>query len=324
MHLARPLGQIARCNILLLLVILTGCNQVKVDEPLRIGISPWPGYDIIYYAEYKGLFKEAGLNVQLRRFDNLEDSSRAFLRGQLDAVFSSSWDVMQLPITENDIHVVLVTNTSSGADGIVGAPHIKSVKDLAGKRVACQIGIISHTILLEALKLHGVDPDEVKLVDVSNELGNEMLSRGDVDAAVLWEPLLSNAARQVSGNVIFTTKDVQSNIVDNLLTRKNISANKRTELKAFIGIWFDIVDQIKTNPNETLEQIATYLGEPPQDFIKGYNGIIIGDLEMNQTMLGEQRQLHATLNRLAETMSTFTKDINTNVYSSAEYLPENQ
>lgn len=322
MYTNQRLKRAIQVMLIATLMFIKGCSQVDVDEPLRIGISPWPGFDIIYYAEYKELFKQAGLNVQLNRFDNMEDSSRAFLRGQLDAVYSSSWDVMQLPITEDDIHVVLITNISSGADGVVGAPDIKNVEGLVGKKVACQVGVVSHTILMEALRLHGIDSDLVELVDVSNELGREMLLRGEVDAAVLWEPLLSKTAEQLAGNILFTTKEITSDVVDNLLTRKNLTNEKREKLKQFIAIWFQITDEIQKNPESVLTEIANYIDAPPDEFIKGYAGMTPGDLALNHAMLGEAGELNNVFNSLAETMSSFTKDINTNVYSSPEYLPK--
>jgi NitT/TauT family transport system substrate-binding protein len=57
----------------------------------------------------------------------------------------------------------MVTNISHGADGIVAQPAIKSVANLRGKRVGAKLGTVNHLILLEALKLHQIKPEEVKI-----------------------------------------------------------------------------------------------------------------------------------------------------------------
>lgn len=73
-----------------------GCSGFSQKlQPLRIGISSWPGFDIVLYAQEAGLLEQRGLEVELVRFESQQDSMRAMMRGSLDAVFSSLWDTMQ-------------------------------------------------------------------------------------------------------------------------------------------------------------------------------------------------------------------------------------
>lgn len=46
---------------------------------------------------------------------------------------------------------------------VVAQPAIKSVANLRGKRVGSKLGTVNHLILLEALKLHQIKPEEVKI-----------------------------------------------------------------------------------------------------------------------------------------------------------------
>lgn len=289
-------------------------------EPLRVGISPWPGYDIIYYAQHQKWFEENGLHIKLKRFENLEDASRAFLRGQLDAVFSSSWDVMHFP-QDYPIDIILVTNQSSGADGIVSHPNVKTIKELSGKKVACQLNIISHTILMEALKLHNVNPEEVTLVDVGNELGRELLIRGEVDAAVMWEPMLSKTSRTIAGNILFTTREVNSNIIDNLITRQDLLPAKRAQLKQFVAIWFDVISAIQRDSKEVLTQTAVYIGQDPESFIYGFHGLIPGDMALNRYMLTRNGGLNNVFKNLQATMPKGDEYSFSNVNLNTQYLP---
>ncbi len=182
--------------------------------PLRVGITSWAGFDIVLYAQEAGLFKQRGLDVQLIRFENQQDSTRAMLRGTLDATFVSLWDVVQSDSGSDKPAVLMVTNISHGADGIVAQTVIKSVANLRGKRVGAKLGTVNHLILLEALKLHQIKPEEVKIEDISNETAVDLMQQGRLDAAVIWQPLLGETTQAIKGNIIFTTQEVDTLVID--------------------------------------------------------------------------------------------------------------
>src|SRR5579883_1189574 len=155
--------------VMSLMVNACSLGQTPKLQPLKIGITTWPGFDVVRYAQATDLFKKHGLTVELIGFENQQDSSRAVIRGALDAAFTSLWDVVQVDPGEDKPAVVMVTNISHGADGIVTQANIKSVEALRGKRIGAKLGTVNHLILLEALKLHHDKPAEVAIEDVSNE-----------------------------------------------------------------------------------------------------------------------------------------------------------
>ncbi|MBD2438450.1 ABC transporter substrate-binding protein [Nostoc sp. FACHB-110] len=180
-----------------LTLVNSGCSleQNQSLKSLRVGITSWAGFDIARYAQPSGIFKQRGLEVELVRFENQQDSSRAVLRGGLDAAFVSFWDVMQVDPGNDKPVVLMTTNISAGADGIVARPEIKSVEDLRGKKVGAKLGTVNHLILLEALKAHQIKPAEVQIRDLSNDVAAEKIKTGEIDAAVLWEPMLGETAK---------------------------------------------------------------------------------------------------------------------------------
>ncbi len=212
----------------ILSLILNACSgQSSRLQPLKIGITTWPGFDVVLYAKETGLFQKNGLNVDLIRFENQQDSSRAVLRGSLDAAFVSLWDVMQADPGNDKPVFVMVTNISHGADGIVAKSGLPTVNDLRGKRVGAKLGTVNHLILLEALKLHNIKPSEVKIEDVSNETSAEMMEKGKLDAAVLWQPLLGDTAKKSNGTIVYTTKEIDSLVIDGLVSRSQVLQSKR-------------------------------------------------------------------------------------------------
>lgn len=271
-------------------LIVNACSLAPQQlAPLRVGITSWAGFDIVLYAQEAGLFKQRGLDVQLIRFENQQDSTRAMLRGTLDATFVSLWDVVQSDSGSDKPAVLMVTNISHGADGIVAQPAIKSVANLRGKRVGAKLGTVNHLILLEALKLHQIKPEEVKIEDISNETAVDLMQKRRLDAAVIWQPLLGKTAQTIKGNIIYTTQEIESLIVDTLASRATIASTKKAEFKQFIMAWFDIMSAVETKPNEVFQKVGKILGQKSEAFAKDYAGLKKGDIAMQQQMFKSGR-----------------------------------
>ncbi|MGL5083147.1 MAG: ABC transporter substrate-binding protein [Microcoleaceae cyanobacterium] len=266
-----------------------GSNQSL--QPLRIGITSWMGFDVIRYAQPAGIFKQRGLTVELVQFDNQQDSSRAVMRGSLDAAFASFWDVMQVDPGDSKPLVLLTTNISAGADGIVAQPGVKSVADLRGKKVGAKLGTVNHLILLEALKAHQIQPADVEILDYSNEVAAEKIKAGAIDGAVLWEPMLGETAKLIKGNIIHTTKQVDSLVIDILMSSDQIVNTKKAELKQFMLAWFDVMHAVETQPSEVFSTVGKALGQSGEAFASDYAGLKKGDIALNQRLFAPEGRL---------------------------------
>lgn len=290
---------------LTLSLVLNGCwGQSAALKPLRVGISSWAGFDIALYAQDAGLFKQRGLEVELIRFENQQDSSRAVLRGSLDATFTSLWDVMQIAPTNDKPAVVMITNISHGSDGIVVQGNLKSVKDLKGKRVAAKLGTVNHLILLEALKLHQIKPEDVQIEDVSNEIAVELMQKGRLDAAVLWQPLLGETAKQIKGNIVFTTQELDSLVIDALMTRSSALESKKAELTQFISAWFDTMHAVETKPDQVFETVGKQLKQDAKAFGQDYAGLKKGDIALQKRMFQADNRLNTAIAQMSELLKT--------------------
>jgi NitT/TauT family transport system substrate-binding protein len=285
---------------LILLINACGIGQNQSLRPLRVGITSWAGFDIALYAQPTGIFKQRGLNVELVRFENQQDSSRAVMRGDLDAAFVSLWDVMQVAPGKGRPLVLMTTNISAGADGIVANPDIKSVKALRGKRVGAKLGTVNHLILLEALKAHQVKPTEVQIFDYSNDVAAQKIVAGEIDAAVLWEPLLGETARTIQGNVIHTTKQLDSLVIDVLMSNTSTVQAKRAELMQFLLAWFDVMYAVETQPNEVFNIIGKQLGQSGKSFASDYAGLQRGDIALNQRMFQTGSRLNSAKTQIIQ------------------------
>ena len=275
---------------------LNGCSfRTGDDLTLQVGITNWPGYDVALYAQTAKLFENRGLDVNLVRFSNPQDAARALLKGAIDASFMNLSVAMQSDPANDSPVFIMVADTSYGSDGIVAQSEIHSVDDLKGKRVAAKLGAANHLILLEALQAHQIKPEEVYIENVSNEIAIQLMESGKVDAAAIWEPLLSQIRQTIDGNIIHTTQDIDTLVIDGLASRSAVVVEKQEALKRFILAWFDLMQVIAEEPDKVFAEVAAQLGQSTESFARDYAGLKPGDIAMNQRMLPGGRLQEAAL-----------------------------
>ncbi|QHV01609.1 hypothetical protein BWK47_16710 [Synechocystis sp. CACIAM 05] len=282
--------------LILTAIALISLRSKQVLQPLIVGMNDWPGYSVILYAESKGLFTKRGLDVKLVHFEEQNDNLRATMRGYQDASFAPLPQAMQLDFPQDTPEFILVADVSAGSDGIVARPGLNFMSQMPGKKISARSGSLAHVILLEALWANDLDLDEVEIIDISNEEGVNHLKNGSIDAAVLWDPLLEKTAEEIGGNIIYTTAEIDSMVVDGLITRPAVVEEKQEELIRFIQVWLEVMDAVETNPEEVFTIVAQQLDVPVEVFVQGFQGMIHGDRLLNEKML-VQRQLESVISR---------------------------
>ncbi|HEY3309164.1 MAG TPA: aliphatic sulfonate ABC transporter substrate-binding protein [Desulfuromonadaceae bacterium] len=79
---------------------------------------------------------------------------------------------------------------------------IKSAKELKGKRIATAKGSTAHELLALVLKEQGLGWNDVKVVNLQPGDAVIALKTGDVDAASIWEPTVSEAVLNGIGKIL--------------------------------------------------------------------------------------------------------------------------
>jgi len=242
--------------------------------------------------------EKRGLQIDLIEFVNLQDATRAMLQGSLDASFSTTWDLMNTSVISTQPVILLITDVSHGSDGIVARYPLKSMEDLPGKKVGVKLGTVNELILLEALKLHQISPNAIKMVDISNEIAATELRKKKIDAAVMWQPLLSEIAEEIQGAIVYTTKDQDSLVVDILATINQTFQEKKAAFRQFIWAWFDTMEILKQEPKIIFQFLEKELGQSRDSLIKNYSGVKPGNRTLNRQMLGKNPGINVVLSQI--------------------------
>ncbi|MHA0111632.1 putative urea ABC transporter substrate-binding protein, partial [Klebsiella pneumoniae] len=74
-------------------------------------------------------------------------SMDAFSAGKIDAVTVTNGDALVTGAGGARSVMILLTDYSNGNDMVVAKPGIKSLKDLKGKKVGVEVGLVEHLLL---------------------------------------------------------------------------------------------------------------------------------------------------------------------------------
>jgi NitT/TauT family transport system substrate-binding protein len=306
--LLRWLRAPGRLVVAVLAASLASWSQAAVlgsgsQSPIRVGVSDWTGWVAWYVARDQGYFRKSGANVELVWFANYTDSIAALSSGQLDAN-SQTWSDTLGPIAKGvPIKAVLVNDNSAGNDALMVAPRIHGFTDLRGRKIALEQYSISHFVLYTALERNGLGPHDVDIVNLSAGDAAAAFMSGRVDAAVVWNPWISQIQKSGTGRPLFTSTQMPGLIPDLLVASSNAIQSKRKDLIAMIRAWFDTEAFIRTQPDRAVAIMAKVVGMDPEQYRVFLPGTRFFDAAANREAFDARNE--RSLVRVAPTIATF-------------------
>jgi NitT/TauT family transport system substrate-binding protein len=211
---------------------------------LSVGYSDWPGWVAWQVAIDKGWIKDAGLDVSFQWFD-YSASMDAFTAGKIDADLMTNGDTLVTGAGGGRGVMIMLTDYSSGNDMIVGEPGIKGLKDLKGKKVGIEVGLVEHLLLLHALQTAGMTEKDVSLVNAKTNETPQVLASKQVAAIGAWQPISGQAMKAVPGaHPLYTSAKAPGLIYDVLAVSPASLNAHRADWMKLIGVWDKVVHYI--------------------------------------------------------------------------------
>ena len=194
------MGVARRC----VLAALLACAPLAAvaAEPLRLAVARGPVSLLVYVAEAKGYFADAGLDLRSSDcasgracFEQLQaGAADVATAAELLATLASFRDGRHavLASLSSSVHQIkLVARRSAG----IAAP-----ADLRGRRIGTVAGTSAQYFLDTWLLYHGIDARETTLAPMAPERLADALARREVDAVAVWEPHASEARTALAGD----------------------------------------------------------------------------------------------------------------------------
>lgn len=285
-------------------------------NPLRVSLVSFHGYAPALVANGNSLATRPGsiyagknVNVEFVIQDDIPTLSTIFESGAAQCAWRTSdfW-AQEQPNLRNaglDGRAVMIVDNTQGGDAVIARnPEVRAIEDLAGRSVALLQFTPSHGMLIDAIDnsaLSARRKESVKLVFINAEEGTAgvraALESGNVDAAVLWDPDLALAQRNVKGSrIVYSTKTATNLIFDVMVCDSRLLAKPEGQavVQKFVEGWMEGVQAAKANPDSAVEALvqteefykllADREGKP---FVKGlFANLVWTGVEDNARILG--------------------------------------
>jgi taurine transport system substrate-binding protein len=154
------------------------------------------------------LEKTTGYKIQWRQFGGGGDVIRALASGDVQIGEAGSSPIAAAASQGQDIKLFWILDDIADAEALVArnGSGINGWKDLKGKKVATPFVSTAHYQLLVGLKLEGVEPKDVNVLNLRPAEIAAAWERGDIDAAFVWDPALSRI--KANGKPIATSGSI--------------------------------------------------------------------------------------------------------------------
>jgi NitT/TauT family transport system substrate-binding protein len=255
----------------LVVASVTASSAQPTLTTIRFISSPSDDMRPVLYALSSGLFRKAGLDVEVQKAGSGALVAQAVIGGAEDVGKSSMSSLIAayvrgLPfelIAPSAIHQPDIPN-----DGVLVATTspIKSPLDLQGKTVACTaIGDIGYLGIRGMIdRLHG-DSSTVKWVELPTSAVAVAVQEGRVDAGITTEPYMTNDLKSGKVRVLFDMLDGYPRPIleSAFFATKDYVAKNRAAVSRFAKALEEGAVYSNTHPAETVPLLVSFSGMDP-------------------------------------------------------------
>ncbi|MFG2025827.1 ABC transporter substrate-binding protein [Streptomyces sp. NPDC048825] len=176
------------------LVLTTACTAGTTDSAgvssagqptVRVALGVDASYAPFYLAMERGMFKKAGVNVELVKTEGGPAASEAVSAGTAQIAANADSTALPLMVSNPDLRALGVFQSSDRYLKVVLRDGIDSPKQI---KTMASIGGLGLYATHQYLRHNGIDPKSVKIPQSSPPEIPGMLQQGSIDAYVLFEP----------------------------------------------------------------------------------------------------------------------------------------
>jgi NitT/TauT family transport system substrate-binding protein len=265
--------------------------QISNEKPIEFSINIWAPNFLAYIAQEKGYFEKNNVNVKLSLIQNYRDAVKDYVNGENDGMFIVYSDALIQDSGGVETKVVFNTDTSNGADAIIGS--VDNLTDVKGKKVGVEgINSFSHYFMLKSLEKVGLDEGDVEFVNIpaQNILG--ALEKGEIAAGHTYNPYMSDAIKD-GFNILSIGTDVPGAVTTVIAFHSDIVEQRPMDIQNIIKSLLEAKEDYDKNTGEDIEIMSVKTGVNKTDIINGMNGAKLLDLDYN-AQISMNKELNTT------------------------------
>lgn len=230
---------------------------VRARTKIKVGYLHTVAVDgQIWLGQHIGSFAKHGLDLELTRFDTGLALFQAMVGGSID-ILSTGAVISNFPARgQGKVFLINDIEFATAQLWVRTDQGIKDFADLKGKKIATTIGTTADVFLDTALRAHGINRNEVEIVNQRMPDAVTAFISGAVPAVALWVPFnipvrekVPSAKKLVDASAYYP----QAAIVDGWAARNDYYERRKDVLANVIRGWEVANDHLVTKSDEALE-----------------------------------------------------------------------
>ena len=258
-------------------------SQSLYKDKIIIGMETWPGYLPLIVAQDQGYFKQAGLNVEVKRYVALGELSKDYIAGKMQGRANLTLDTVNEYLKGLDHRVILAIDYSNGSDAIIARKGIDTVRDFKDKKVGFEQNTLEDFFITWALTESDLKISDVVPVYGGPEDTPKLLQEGKVDVAVSHEPFISKLISSGNFHVVYSSAQTPGLITDVLTFRTDFIKAYPDTVQTIVDVYFQALKFWKEHPKEAYAIVSKEFNDTPEGIAQQMKGITMLDERDNQT-----------------------------------------
>ena len=243
----------------------TSAYKPLQEDTVRFALNVWAGWSPIIYANngFKAgkVWQAPGgkpFKIELVLIDNPVTMRDAYAAGEVHIGWATL-DMIPLFLeglvdrtgAPKDSRVMprvfQQVDFSNGGDGIVVRDTIKTVRDLAGKKLALAQNSPSQFFALNMMVAGGLQPGDVEMVYTEDafQAAAAFNARKDLAGCVSWAPDIYNLEKAKGNRMLVTTQTANRLIADVWFARADFAKDHPDKIEAIVRGIFDAMEALK-------------------------------------------------------------------------------
>jgi sulfonate transport system substrate-binding protein len=250
--------------IAIILCSITGCQpheQTGPPEKVTIAYTTASNAILTYIAFAKGYFTEEGLDATPQPQAFGQRALNAVVEGKADLGTVADTPIMFAVMNGKRITILAVIQTSNQNEAIVARLDrgIAEPSDLKGKTIGVKLGTAGDFFADTLLITHGIDREQVNIVDMQPDEMATALGTGRVDAVSTWNPTIIQLQKELGdkGRTFYGGKLYTSTFC--VAASQDFARKKPEAIKKVLRALIKAETFVQQHPEESRRVVAGFI-----------------------------------------------------------------
>ena len=246
--------------VILLIIFTLYAMSGENTETVKIGYLPTDHDSALFVANATGMFKDAGIDVELYEYNNGGDMMSAMASGELDVGYVGITPVIYS--ISKGVPVKIVAGAQNEGSGLLShSSSVKSITDLKGKTIATPGEASIQSVLLKYdLKKHGLSTSDIESPTMKVSSMNDALKTDGIDAMLTYEPYVTISKNINNQTLVENSSDI---LPDHpccvVIMNEKFLSKESDKAKKILDIHKRATEKIEANPEVVIQYLPPHI-----------------------------------------------------------------